>query len=166
MSMKWEIHSLDKYLCFLSLKSIGHVVGKQLWTKYSKIICFLRERQTIKKGENIMAGRAKRFEEREWWGYRRLCSFCRGSLKPSVIRKCGAEAAKKPAWCVWAAVRTRVAGAEWVEGRGVEGDEAEKPWGQVLTSLVALYKNQNLTLREIGHHWGTGYVTNGIGLKL
>jgi len=38
------------------------------------------------------------------------------------------------------------------EGRGVEGDEAERPQGQVVRSLVGLYKNPNLTLRELRSH--------------
>ena len=42
--------------------------------------------------------------------------------------------------CVGTAARTRVDGAGWVEGRGVEGDEAERPWGQVMRSLVGLIK--------------------------
>ena len=41
-------------------------------------------------------------------------------------------------------------GSEWLEGRGVEGDEAERPWGQVVRSLIGLCKNLNLTLRELG----------------
>ena len=34
-------------------------------------------------------------------------------------------------------------GWSWVgggEGRGVEGDEAERPWGQVMRNLVGLIK--------------------------
>ena len=38
------------------------------------------------------------------------------------------------------------------EGRGVEGDEAERPRGQVVRSLVGLYKYPNLTLRELRSH--------------
>lgn len=38
------------------------------------------------------------------------------------------------------------------EGRGVEGDEAERPWGQVMRNLLGLYKDKNLTLRELGNH--------------
>ena len=40
------------------------------------------------------------------------------------------------------------------EGREVEGDEAEKPWGQVVRSLIGLCKNPNLTLRELGSSEG------------
>ena len=32
------------------------------------------------------------------------------------------------------------------EGKGVEGNEAKRPWGQVMKSFVGLFKNQNLTL--------------------
>ena len=34
----------------------------------------------------------------------------------------------------------------------MEGIEAEMSWGQVLRSLVGLYKNQSLILREKGSH--------------
>lgn len=30
----------------------------------------------------------------------------------------------------------------------MEGDEAERPWAQVMRSLVGLYKNLNLTLES------------------
>ena len=40
------------------------------------------------------------------------------------------------------------------EGRGVEGDEAERPWGKVMRNLVGLYQNPNLTLRELGSSEG------------
>ena len=39
-----------------------------------------------------------------------------------------------------------------MEERGVEGDEAEMSWGQVVRSLVRLYKNQSLILRDKGSH--------------
>ena len=47
----------------------------------------------------------------------------------------------------------------------VEGDEAERPWGQVMRSLVGLYKNLNLTLGELENHWGIGHGSDVIGLK-
>ena len=57
--------------------------------------------------------------------------------------------------CVGTAVRTRVDGAGWVEGRGVEGNEAERPWGQVMRRLVGLMKIK-ISLPE---KWG---VTEGL----
>ena len=38
------------------------------------------------------------------------------------------------------------------EGRGVGGDEAGRPWGQDVRSLVGLYQNPNLTLGELRSH--------------
>ena len=40
------------------------------------------------------------------------------------------------------------------EGRQVEGDEAERPRGQVVRNPEGLPKNQNLTLRELGNREG------------
>ena len=40
-----------------------------------------------------------------------------------------------------------MAGAEWVGRRGEEGHEARVAMGQVVRSLVELYKNQYLTRR-------------------
>ena len=59
-----------------------------------------------------------------------------------------------------------MAGAEWWGERGVggaewKGDEAERPWGQVVRNLVGLLKNQNLTLRELGNHEGLVMGTMG-----
>ena len=51
------------------------------------------------------------------------------------------------------------------EGRGVEGNEAERPGGQVVRSLVGLYKNLNLTLEELENHWGISHGSYVIGLK-
>ena len=45
-----------------------------------------------------------------------------------------------------------MAGAELVEQRGEEGDKAERPWGKVVRCFLRFYKNQNLTLRELGSH--------------
>ena len=37
--------------------------------------------------------------------------------------------------------------------------------GQVMRSLVGLYKNLNLTLGELENHWGIGHGSDVIGLK-
>ena len=99
---------------------------------------------------NPMAGGDEWCEEREWRGFMRL----RGSGKHSVIRRPWAEAVKngpgvfaqqpRPGWL-------ELSG--WGEGRGLEGDEAERPWEKVMRNLVGLYQNPNLTLRELGCHW-------------
>jgi len=38
------------------------------------------------------------------------------------------------------------------EGKGVEGNEAKRPRGQVMKNFVGLYKNQNLTLGAKSSH--------------
>ena len=123
-----------------SLQSIVLGVGKQLWKKYGKIICLRGGKQTIAEGRNPMVD-YKFPEGREGRGKSLLSFFSPGSGKPSVIRRLWAEAAEVTCLvCVGTAARTRVDGAGWVEGRGVEGDEAERPWGQVMTSLGGLIK--------------------------
>ena len=123
-----------------SLQSIVLGVGKQLWKKYGKIICLQGGKQTIAEGRNPVVD-YKFPEGREVRGKSLLSFFSPGSGKPSVIRRLWAEAAEVTCLvCVGTAARTRVDGAGWVEGRGVEGDEAERPWGQVMRSLVGLIK--------------------------
>ena len=129
---KWKLLSPYKAL-FLGW-------GSSCEKKYGKIICLRGGKQTIAEGRNPMVD-YKFPEGREGRGKSLLSFFSPGSGKPSVIRRLWAEAAEVTCLvCVGTAARTRVDGAGWVEGRGVEGDEAERPWGQVMTSLGGLIK--------------------------
>lgn len=111
-----------------------------------------RERQTIAKRRKPMVG-FKCLESREWCVERMLCFFL--SFRETV---CDKEALRR-------VCRSNVSGlfeqqlgpeAGWSRVGGGKGrcrwDEAEMSWGQVVRSLVGLYKNQSLILREKGSH--------------
>ena len=80
-------------------------------------------------------------EEREWWGFRKL----RGSGKQTLWNKEAlSRGCQKWAWCVWAATRTRVAGAEWVRGGEWKGMRQRGQGGRSWGAFAGLHKNPNL----------------------